>query len=178
MASFNKRYVISFNGEIYNHEKLRKNINEYLLNKAEYINWSGHSDTETLVNYFEIFGIDKTLEDIEGMFAIALWDTKKRYLYLFRDYFGEKPLYYGWVGNNFIFGSELKTISAHPLFRKKIDENAKNLYLNLNYIPAPYTIYNDIFKLPPASYLKISNKNNHTKYQIDLKSWSLKKYNR
>ena len=92
MASFNKRYVISFNGEIYNHEKLRKSINEYLLNKAEYINWSGHSDTETLVNYFEIFGIDKTLEDIEGMFAIALWDTKKRYLYLFRDYF-EKNLF-------------------------------------------------------------------------------------
>lgn len=175
MVSFNKRYVIIFNGEIYNHEKLRKNINEYLLNKTEYINWNGHSDTETLVNYFEIFGIDKTLEDIEGMFAIALWDTKKKNLYLFRDFFGEKPLYYGWLGNNFIFGSELKTITAHPLFIKKIDENGKNLYLNLNYIPAPYTIYKDIFKLPPATYLKISNKNNHIKYEIDLKNWSVKK---
>tara|TARA_B100000575_G_C23116242_1_gene645317 strand:- start:24 stop:1979 length:1956 start_codon:yes stop_codon:yes gene_type:complete len=175
MVSFNKRYVMSFNGEIYNHEKLRNNINEYLLNKTQYINWNGHSDTETLVNYFEIFGIDKTLEDIEGMFAIALWDTKKRNLYLFRDFFGEKPLYYGWIGKNFIFGSELKTITAHPLFIKKIDENGKNLYLNLNYIPAPYTIYKDIFKLPPASYLKISNKNNHIKYQIDLKNWSEKK---
>ena len=88
MASFNKRYVIALMVR-YIIMKSLENINEYLLNKAEYINWSGHSDTETLVNYFEIFGIDKTLEDIEGMFAIALWDTKKRYLYLFRDYFGE-----------------------------------------------------------------------------------------
>lgn len=175
MLSFNKRFVIVFNGEIYNHEKLRKNIDQYLLNKIEYINWIGHSDTETLVNYFAIFGIDKTLQDVEGMFSIALWDTKNKNLYLFRDLFGEKPLYYGWINNNFVFGSELKTITSHPLFTKNIDENAKSLYLNLNYIPAPYSIYKNIFKLLPASYLKISNKTNDQKGQIEIKKWFLKR---
>lgn len=175
MLSFNKRYVIVFNGEIYNHEKLRKNVYEYLITKNTHISWKGHSDTETLVNYFAIFGIDKTLEDVEGMFSIALWDFKEKDLYLFRDLFGEKPLYYGWINNNFIFGSELKSITAHPSFKKNIDENAKKLYLNLNYIPAPFSIYKNISKLPPASYLKISNKNDRTKHQIDLKNWSIKK---
>ncbi len=175
MLSFNKRYIIVFNGEIYNHKKLRKNVYEYLIEKNTHISWKGHSDTETLVNYFAIFGIDKTLEDVEGMFSIALWDFKEKDLYLFRDLFGEKPLYYGWINNNFIFGSELKSITAHPSFIKNIDENAKKLYLNLNYIPAPFSIYRNVSKLPPASYLKISNKNDRTKQLINLKNWSIKK---
>ena len=110
MLSASGRYVISFNGEIYNHVELRAKLDQ----SSAGIVWRGHSDTETLLACFEVWGIRKTLDLTVGMFAIALWDRNERRLHLIRDRFGEKPLYYGWVGDGFVFGSELKALRRHP----------------------------------------------------------------
>ncbi|MDO9271443.1 MAG: asparagine synthase (glutamine-hydrolyzing) [Rugosibacter sp.] len=148
MASNGGRYVIVFNGEIYNHLELR----EALTGMA----WRGHSDTETLLAAFEAWGIEATLKKCVGMFALALWDRETRSLTLARDRMGEKPLYYGWQGDVFLFGSELKALRAHPAFRGEIDRDALALYLRHNYVPAPYSIYRGIAKLPPGSWLTLS----------------------
>ena len=175
MQSYTGKFILVFNGEIYNHLYVRNEINKYLTLNNQSINWKGHSDSETLINSFEIFGIEKTLDLIEGMFSIALWDKSNEMLYLIRDFFGEKPLYYGWINGDFIFGSELKAIKCHPSFRNDIDENAKSLYLNLNYVPSPFTIYKNIFKLSPASYLKIPFKNKLEESKFEIINWSLKR---
>jgi asparagine synthase (glutamine-hydrolysing) len=147
MASLSGRYVIAFNGEIYNHLDLRRELGAWA--------WCGHSDTETLLAGFEIWGFQKTLQRAVGMFAIALWDKEERSLTLARDRMGEKPLYYGWQGNTFLFGSELKALKAHPVFRGEIDRGALTLLLRHNYIPAPYSIYTGIHKLQPGTWLQI-----------------------
>lgn len=147
MASNGGRYVIVFNGEIYNHLELR----EALAGMA----WRGHSDTETLLAAFEAWGIEATLKKCVGMFALALWDCETRSLTLARDRMGEKPLYYGWQGDVFLFGSELKALRAHPAFLGEIDRDALALYLRHNYVPAPYSIYHGIAKLPPGSWLTL-----------------------
>ncbi len=147
MSSNGGRYVIVFNGEIYNHLELR----EALAGMA----WRGHSDTETLLAAFEAWGIEATLKKCVGMFALALWDRETRSLTLARDRMGEKPLYYGWQGDVFLFGSELKALRAHPAFRGEIDRDALALYLRHNYVPAPYSIYRGIAKLPPGSWLTL-----------------------
>ena len=116
MESFYGRFVLIFNGEIYNHLILRKEIEK--INND--INWRGTSDTETLLACLEIWGIELTLNKISGMFAFALWDKKNKLLTLARDRIGEKPLYYGWSKNSFLFGSELKSIKIHPSFENKI----------------------------------------------------------
>ena len=152
MHSNSDRYVIAFNGEIYNHLELREELEQ---NFASKIIWKGHSDTETLLSCFELWGIDATLEKINGMFAIALYDKKNKYFYLTRDRMGEKPLYYGWVNNNFVFGSELKSIKKFKGFLGLIDREALALFLKYDYIPAPYSIYKDIKKLKQGSYLKL-----------------------
>ena len=175
MHSYNGRYILVFNGEIYNHLYLRSEINKYLTLNNKFIKWKGHSDTETLINSFDIFGVKKTLDIIEGMFSIALWDKYEQMLYLIRDFFGEKPLYYCWINGDFIFASELKAIKSHPSFRGEIDENAKSLYLNLNYIPSPFTIYKNVYKLSAASYLKLSFKNKSEESKIEINNWSTKK---
>jgi len=100
MSSKSNRYVICFNGEIYNHQEIRQRIN----NDYGQQSWKGHSDTETLLVAIENFGIHKTLKMISGMFAFVLYDRKNKSLYFSRDRFGEKPLYYGWVNNSFVFG--------------------------------------------------------------------------
>jgi asparagine synthase (glutamine-hydrolysing) len=152
MHSSSGRYVIAFNGEIYNHLEIRN-----LLTNA---NWRGHSDTETLLAAFEEWGIEVTLKKTIGMFAIALWDLQTRQLTLARDRLGEKPIYYGWQGcgerASFIFGSELKALKAHPSFTANIDRDALCLLMRHNYIPAPYSIYNGIYKLQPAAFLTVS----------------------
>ena len=159
MQSHCKRYQIVFNGEIYNHLELRKKLDISNHNK-----WIGHSDTETLLVCISEWGLDKTLESITGMFAFALWDNETKQLYLVRDRFGEKPLYYGWVNDSFVFGSELKIFKIFPFWKNSINTNALSLFLRYNYIPAPYSIYDNVWKLPAGSYLKVSKKDlvNHS----------------
>lgn len=151
MASQSGRYTIAFNGEIYNHLKLRKR-----LDKEGFAYWRGTSDTETLLAAFSAWGIRRTLQASIGMFAIAVWDHKTRCLTLARDRMGEKPLYYGWVGQNFLFGSELKSLRAHHEWNDTINRDALASQLRLSYIPAPHTIYQHVFKLEPGHLLQIT----------------------
>lgn len=151
MPSACGRYVIAFNGEVYNYKEIRKELDE--LNAAPA--WRGHSDTEVMLAAISHWGLDVALGRFVGMFAFGLWDRKERILHLVRDRLGEKPLYYGWVGNTFLFGSELKALRAHPAWRGEIDRNALTLLLRHNYIPAPYSIYKGIHKVLPGSVVTI-----------------------
>lgn len=164
MKSNTERYVLTYNGEIYNHLEIRKQIESFKSN----IIWSGHSDTETFLEAIELWGIEETLKKIEGMFAFAIWDQKLRKLYLARDRIGEKPLYYGFQGSGynktFLFCSELKGLKKHPEFNFHINRDAVALQMRLSYIPTPFTIYKDIFKLKAGHYLELNEKdliNNH-----------------
>lgn len=152
MESHCGRYVLIFNGEIYNHLDLRKEINK----SNSKIYWKGHSDTETLLYAISIWGFKKTLCKLNGMFAIALFDKKDSKLLLARDHLGQKPLYYGYNNNRFLFGSELKAIKNHSSFISEIDRESLSLQFKFNYIPAPKTIYKGIKKLLPGTYLEIS----------------------
>lgn len=148
MISNSGRYVIAFNGEIYNHLDMRK---ELALSGAF---WRGHSDTETLLAGFEAWGIEHTIHRSIGMFAIAVWDRLEHSLTLIRDRVGEKPLYYGWQGQGqkavLLFGSELKALRMHPLFEAEIDRESIALYMRYNCIPAPHSIYKGLYKLEPG----------------------------
>ena len=161
MVSASGRYVIVFNGEIYNHLELRRGLGnsphlQPLTQREPGAKpWRGHSDTETLLASIEVWGIEATLKKSVGMFAIALWDRAERVLTLARDRMGEKPLYYGWQGDTFLFGSELTALKAHPAFQGEIDRGSLALMLRHNYIPAPYSIYKGIRKLPPGTYLNL-----------------------
>jgi asparagine synthase (glutamine-hydrolysing) len=148
MLSSSMDSVIIFNGEIYNHEEFWKSLNSGHSRR-------GHSDTETLIESLEIMGPKWVLEKCVGMFAWAWWDNRDKSLWLARDRSGEKPLYYGMIGDRFYFASELKAIKTLPDFKPEIDRGALALYLRHNYIPGPYTIYKGINKLPPGSYLQI-----------------------
>lgn len=174
MQSQSSRFIITYNGEIYNHLDIRKELER---NNFK-IEWKGNSDTETLLEAINFFGVEQTLSKIEGMFAFGLWDQKMNRLFLARDRLGEKPLYYGWqgVGDNkvFIFGSELKALKVHPEFRGNINRDAISLQLRHNCIPAPYSIYKDIYKLQPGHFLEL--KESDLKKKISTKSknyWSL-----
>jgi asparagine synthase (glutamine-hydrolysing) len=151
MLSCSGRYVLAFNGEIYNHSSLR----EELQKDAQAPEWRGHSDTETLLAAIERWGVPGTLERCTGMFAIALWDRNERDLWLGRDRLGEKPLYYGLQGGNLLFGSELKGFACAPGFSGDIDRDAIALLLRHNAIPAPYSIYRGISKLTPGTCLRV-----------------------
>ena len=152
MISASGRYVIAFNGEIYNHQDLRIQLAKC---QSQPLEWKGHSDTETLLACIEKWGLEETLKKARGMFAVALWDREDRALFLARDRMGEKPSYYGWQQGAFLFGSELKAVKAHPSFVSEIDRNAIALQLRHNYIPAPYCIYKGIRKLLPGTFLKL-----------------------
>ncbi|MBC7499602.1 MAG: asparagine synthase (glutamine-hydrolyzing) [Herminiimonas sp.] len=156
--SGSSRYVIAFNGEIYNHLVLREKLEAGACAPT----WRGHSDTETLLAGFDAWGIQKTVELAIGMFAFAVWDRHTRTLTLARDRIGEKPLYYGWQGRGngatFLFGSELKALRAHAAFENRIDRGALSLQMRYNYIPAPHSIYEGIAKLMPGTTLTISLK--------------------
>ena len=153
LVSHDRQLVIVFNGEIYNHEELRAAVSA---ETGEHY-WSGHSDTETLLECFARWGVKRTLERAVGMFAFALWDRRARRLCLARDRFGKKPLYYGWTGNAFIFGSELKALRRCPGFDNAIDPDVLALYTQYAYVPAPYSIYRRIYKLQPACLLTIDD---------------------
>jgi len=152
MLSASGRYVIAFNGEIYNHSDLRLELKVSKIAPA----WIGHSDTETLLAGFDAWGVQVTVERAIGMFAFAVWDTKEKILTLGRDRIGEKPLYYGWQEDTFLFGSELKALKQHPAFKSEINRDAITLLLRHNYIPAPYSIYQGISKLQPGCLLTLS----------------------
>lgn len=151
MLSPCKRYVMAFNGEIYNHQDLRVELEA----EGHGINWRGHSDTETLLAVLRHWGVMGGLQRLNGMFAFALWDAQERTLFLARDRMGEKPLYYGRIGKTFLFGSELKALAAHPDWRGEVNRDALALYMRHSYVPAPWTIYQGIHKLPPAHYVAI-----------------------
>jgi asparagine synthase (glutamine-hydrolysing) len=149
MVSASGRHIISFNGEIYNFAELRAELDH-----AGYP-FRGHSDTEVLLAAVEEWGIDRTLSRIDGMFAFALWNRQDRSLLLARDRAGKKPLYYGWSGSSFLFGSELKALTAFPGFDKGIDRNALGEFICLGWIPEPLSIYTSVRKLSPGSFIKI-----------------------
>ena len=153
------RYTIVFNGEIYNHHDLKFELEK---RKLSHFVWKGHSDTEIFLEAIRVWGLKKALQKSNGMFAIALWDHKKKRLSLARDRLGEKPLYFGWVNRNFAFASELKAFNAFPEFSNQIHENALNLFLQYSYVPAPYSIYKDIYKLEPGTILSLSREDSQS----------------
>lgn len=150
MQSTGGRYVMAYNGEIYNHLELRAELG--VVRK-----WRGHSDTETLLVGFEAWGVEATLRKAVGMFAVALWDKAERRLTLVRDRMGEKPLYYGWVRGAFVFGSELKALRAYPGFDNPVSRDALALYMQHCVVPAPYSIYENIYKLQPGCLLTLAS---------------------
>lgn len=150
MVSPSGRYVLTYNGEIYNFAKIRGQL------EAAGQAFAGRSDTEVMLAAIERWGLDKALDSFNGMFAFALWDRDTRQLHLARDRMGEKPLYYGWAGTTFLFGSELKALQAHPRFRGEIDRGALALYLRHNRVPAPHSIYTGISKLPAGATLTVT----------------------
>lgn len=160
MHSRSGRYVIAFNGEIYNHLSLRAE-----LQTCAPVAWRGHSDTETLLAGFETWGVEAMMKKCIGMFALAMWDKKTRSLTLGRDRLGEKPLYYGWQGEGegavFLFGSELKALKAHPSFAAPVCRQALTLYMRHGYVPAPLSIYKGISKLLPGHLLTVRS-DDHT----------------
>lgn len=166
MKSQNERYIIAFNGEIYNHLELRKELEKK--NKSR-INWMGKSDTETLLKLFENFEFSETLTKIKGMFSIALWDRKNKHLFLARDRFGEKPLYYGFVNfynfideELFVFSSDLNPLKNISRKSLSLNKQALTKYFKFGYIPAPISIFEGISQLKPGTYIKLdcSNKEN------------------
>ncbi|MGF1743149.1 asparagine synthase (glutamine-hydrolyzing) [Vibrio profundum] len=174
MKSSCGRYKIVFNGEIYNHLQIRKKLQS--TGSPVSLIWRGHSDTETILTAVSAWGLEKALNEFVGMFAFALWDKHAKSLYLARDRLGEKPLYYGFHRGAFLFGSELKALKASPGFKGEVDRNVLSLYLNRNFIPAPYSIYQGIFKLPPATWLKISEADVVRQQLPDpISYWSLSK---
>ena len=155
MISSSGRYVLAFNGEIYNHVDLRN----ALISGGTVPQWRGQSDTETLLACIEIWGVARTLTKLNGMFAFAIWDSQNQRLILARDRIGEKPLYYGWTGRTgaraFVFGSELKALRAYSEFNSVVCREALSHYVRFNYVPAPFSIYQSIFKLEPGCFLMI-----------------------
>ncbi|KVT54153.1 asparagine synthase (glutamine-hydrolyzing) [Burkholderia ubonensis] len=153
MASVCGRFVLVFNGEIYNHRALREELERTGSAPA----WRGHSDTEVLLAAIAAWGVEAALRRATGMFAIALWNRESRVLTLARDRIGEKPLYYGRIGDALVFASELKALRSFPGFDGAIDRDALCLYLRQSSVPAPYTIYRGIRKLPPGTFIQFEH---------------------
>jgi asparagine synthase (glutamine-hydrolysing) len=149
MESSDGRYVVTYNGEVYNFEELRRELER--LGQP----FRGHSDTEVLLAAVTHWGLEGSLKKFIGMFAMALWDRREQRLHLIRDRIGKKPLYYGWFGDTFLFGSELKCLRAHPGFRGDVDRNVLALYMSSSYISAPHTIYEGVAKLPSGTFMSI-----------------------
>ena len=150
MFSEDKNIVIVFNGEIYNFQSIKKEL--AILG----CNFLTSSDTEVIIKAYQAWGLQGCLDKLEGMFAFALWDEKLLKLFVVRDRYGEKPLYYTSNKEGFFFASELKALKEH-YSKEKLSKTALNLFFSLSYIPAPHTIYKDVFKLQPGNYLEIEN---------------------
>src|SRR5213592_2441815 len=149
MQSPTGRYVITFNGEIYNFRALRGD-----LEKRGHA-FRGHSDTEVMLAAITEWGVRDAVTRFNGMFAFALWDKEEHRLHLARDRFGEKPLYYGRFDETFMFASELKALRPHPDFKADIDRDSVGLYMRYGYVPTPHSIYRQVRKLPPGTVLTV-----------------------
>ena len=167
MVSADGRYVLVYNGEIYNHQPLRADL------AAAGYPFRGSSDTEVLTAAVQHWGLRAALDKANGMFALAVWDRRERTLSLARDRFGEKPLYYGWCRDVLLFGSELKALRAHPAFDAPVDRDVLTLYLRYNYVPVPFSIYGGIRKLPPASIVTFDSGARPGAMPDPLAYWSL-----
>tara|TARA_Y100000589_G_scaffold164083_1_gene155942 strand:+ start:3470 stop:5425 length:1956 start_codon:yes stop_codon:yes gene_type:complete len=174
MKSKSGRFIISFNGEIYNHIEIKNKLDKKF---QSFLNWNGTSDTEVLITALDQLGLEETLKLIKGMFAFALWDNREKLLYLVRDRFGEKPLYWGFIRNNnnrsLVFASELNSIRNLPIFNNRLSEEGIKKYFHYGYISPPTSIYEEIYQIMPGNYIKISYtdfiKNNY--YSPDNISW-------
>ncbi len=183
MISGSNRYVVVYNGEIYNFIDIKKDLRE----EFGPMFYRGHSDTEVLLNAIEAWGVHKTLPKLNGMFAFAVWDCRERVLHLVRDRIGKKPLYYGWHNGVFIFSSEIKGVEALEASEFQVSRDALSLLLRVNFVPSPHSIYTGIYKLPPATILSLSqdtlqHKTNFSPYPKNAASngvpfffWSVKK---
>jgi asparagine synthase (glutamine-hydrolysing) len=174
MSSADGRYTIAYNGEIYNHNDLRG-----LLGKGQ--TFRGSSDTETLLTAINIWGIEKTLRQANGMFAFALWDAAEQQLTLARDRMGEKPLYFGWHNGAFLFASELKAFRSLPEWPPQINSEALAAYLHYSCVPAPNSIFKGIYKLLPGSTLVIRKEHartpkNFSAHAADATKWGPRRY--
>ncbi|QOZ46241.1 asparagine synthase (glutamine-hydrolyzing) [Bradyrhizobium sp. CCBAU 53340] len=152
MVSANAQYTITFNGEIYNFRELRAEL------ERRGVQFRGHSDTEVIVEGFAQWGVKSTIARLNGMFAIAAWDDRERQLFLARDRMGEKPLYWAIFDGLVLFGSELKALRAHPGWKPTLNRGAIAAFLRHSYVPGPFTIYEDVYKLPPAGFVKIAHR--------------------
>lgn len=156
MQSASDRYVVSYNGEIYNYLEIQKELS------ALGVKFKGRSDTEVMLAAIDRWGLNAALQKLNGMFAIALWDRQTRELHLIRDRVGKKPLYFGWIGGenaknrDFGFASELKALCAHPKFEKRINRQALNGYMRVAAVSAPHSIYEDVYMLPPGHRICIN----------------------
>lgn len=150
MASVSGRYVVVYNGEVYNFGEIREELEA--VGRGE---WRGHSDTEVILAAFEEWGIRESLVRFNGMFAFALWDRQKRQMTLARDRMGKKPLYYGWLNGRFVFSSEIKALPKAGMGMPDVNRNALPLLLRFNYIPSPHSIYQNVYKLPASTYLTL-----------------------
>ncbi len=159
MKSSSGRYYISYNGEIYNFKHLANKINIDNLNK--------NSDTKILVEFIEKFGLEKSLNSFSGMFAFALYDNKENKIFLARDRFGEKPLYYYKDEKFFVFASDINCFEELDFIKKRISKEAFDLYLSLSYIPAPYSIYENIYKIEPGEIVEVNLKN----FNLNKRKW-------
>lgn len=165
MISKSGKYVIAFNGEIYNYKELKKE-----LESSSEIKWEGHSDTEVILEAFEFLGIEKTLSKITGMFAIFLYSIEEEKLFLIRDRAGEKPIYFGWQDQTLFFGSELKSFHKNPFFQKEICLDALGDFFKFNYVPSNKCIFKGLKKLNPGTYYELDLK---TKNSFEKQYWSL-----
>jgi asparagine synthase (glutamine-hydrolysing) len=168
MHSACERFVIVFNGEIYNHREIRGDLEQ----RGAAPQWRGHSDTEIMLAAISHWGLRDAVARFAGMFAFALWDRRERALSLVRDRVGEKPLYYGWTGDVFLFGSELKALRAHPAWRGEIDRDALASFLRYCYVPAPCSIYRGIRKLAPGSMLTLGAASARGEIPATVAFWS------
>ncbi len=175
MCSISGNLSLVFNGEIYNHVNLREKLN----NENKFNHWKGSSDTETLIQAIDIWGIEKTLEQLNGMFSFALWDRKLKTLFLARDRFGEKPLYYGWIPQKecFVFSSDLIFDKLYSEISFTLNEDALNDLFHLNFINKNSSIYKNIFKVEPGNFLKINFKENHSPKINTHNYWKLENLN-
>jgi asparagine synthase (glutamine-hydrolysing) len=170
MHSSSGRFVLMFNGEIYNFEELRQTLER----DHGVRDWRGRSDTEVMLAAFDVWGVDGALKRFVGMFAFALWDRRARTLHLARDRMGEKPLYYGWMDGTLLFASELKALRAFPGFHGALDHDAVALYLRYACVPAPFSIYFGISKLLPGTVVSITDEDLHAHRKLQPRPyWSL-----
>lgn len=153
MSSLSARYILTYNGEIYNFKKLRIEL------ERNGISFRGTSDTEVILAAIEMWGINEALANLNGMFAMAIWDRTEKLLYLVRDKLGKKPLYVGWAGGTLVFGSELKALVAHQEFKKEINPLSLTSYMRYGYVPSPQCIYRKVWSLPAGHMMKIDVQN-------------------